>query len=187
MRRFLEGGGGDAIRVHGRTDEGGDDARTFNVLQGLVFAIDTKDRYTKRHSEDVARYAEPLVKSVHAWQTTWRHAQLVSVDLEDRLVFFDTRPRAAAPVRVLTGDDRSSYLACDGITDTSQLDPAQAERLPSLAARGLMLNDCSRYLSLGIPIGEYQPSRGALTRLRPLFARVDARDRPRVRRAFTNH
>ena len=29
---------------------------SFDVLQGLVFAIDTKDRYTKRHSEDVARY-----------------------------------------------------------------------------------------------------------------------------------
>jgi diguanylate cyclase (GGDEF)-like protein/putative nucleotidyltransferase with HDIG domain len=29
----------------------------FGVLQGLVLAIDTKDRYTKRHSEDVARYA----------------------------------------------------------------------------------------------------------------------------------
>jgi diguanylate cyclase (GGDEF)-like protein/putative nucleotidyltransferase with HDIG domain len=29
----------------------------FSVLQGLVLAIDTKDRYTKRHSEDVARYA----------------------------------------------------------------------------------------------------------------------------------
>jgi putative nucleotidyltransferase with HDIG domain len=27
------------------------------VLQGLVIAVDTKDRYTKRHSEDVARYA----------------------------------------------------------------------------------------------------------------------------------
>jgi diguanylate cyclase (GGDEF)-like protein/putative nucleotidyltransferase with HDIG domain len=30
---------------------------TFDVLQGLVVAIDTKDRYTKRHSEDVACYA----------------------------------------------------------------------------------------------------------------------------------
>ena len=27
------------------------------MLQGLVIAVDTKDRYTKRHSEDVARYA----------------------------------------------------------------------------------------------------------------------------------
>ena len=30
---------------------------TFDVLQGLVVAIDNKDRYTKRHSEDVACYA----------------------------------------------------------------------------------------------------------------------------------
>lgn len=30
---------------------------TFDVLQGLVFAVDTKDRYTKHHSEDVACYA----------------------------------------------------------------------------------------------------------------------------------
>ena len=97
---------------------------------------------------------------------------------------FDTRPRAAARMSVLTREDRALYLACDGVTDSSQLDPSQAARLPWLAARGLMLNDGSRYLSLGIPIGEYQPSRGALTRLRPLFALVDARDRPRVRRAF---
>lgn len=30
---------------------------SFDVLTGLVIAVDTKDRYTKRHSEDVARYA----------------------------------------------------------------------------------------------------------------------------------
>jgi ribosomal peptide maturation radical SAM protein 1 len=143
--------------------------------------------YDYKAPQEVARYVEPLVRSVHAWRTTWRHAELVSVDLEDRLFLFDTRPRAAAPVSVLTGVDRDSYLACDGITEASQLDPSQAERLPALAARGLMLNDGSRYLSLGIPIGEYQPPRGALARLRPLFARVDARDRPRVRRAFVNH
>jgi diguanylate cyclase (GGDEF)-like protein/putative nucleotidyltransferase with HDIG domain len=34
----------------------------FDVLQGLVIAVDTKDRYTKRHSEDVARYAVFLAK-----------------------------------------------------------------------------------------------------------------------------
>jgi diguanylate cyclase (GGDEF)-like protein len=47
--------GGDAIR----TSSGANDAaqsRTFDVYEGLVIAIDTKDRYTKRHSEDVARY-----------------------------------------------------------------------------------------------------------------------------------
>ena len=30
---------------------------TFAVLDGLIQAIDTRDRYTRRHSEDVARYA----------------------------------------------------------------------------------------------------------------------------------
>ena len=30
---------------------------SFDVLQGLIIAVDSKDRYTKRHSEDVARYA----------------------------------------------------------------------------------------------------------------------------------
>jgi diguanylate cyclase (GGDEF)-like protein len=30
---------------------------SFDILRGLVIAVDTKDRYTKHHSEDVARYA----------------------------------------------------------------------------------------------------------------------------------
>ncbi|HVL54519.1 MAG TPA: diguanylate cyclase [Vitreimonas sp.] len=48
--------GGDAIRLAGRTPDETSEGKSFDVLQGLVFAIDTKDRYTKRHSEDVARY-----------------------------------------------------------------------------------------------------------------------------------
>jgi diguanylate cyclase (GGDEF)-like protein len=50
--------GGDTVRHAG--DRIADDAAantSFDVLQGLVIAVDTKDRYTKRHSEDVARYA----------------------------------------------------------------------------------------------------------------------------------
>ena len=58
--------GGDRVVVAGaRADE--EDARTassFDVFQGLVFAVDTKDRYTKRHSEDVARYAVFLAERV---------------------------------------------------------------------------------------------------------------------------
>src|SRR4029077_12632796 len=38
----------------------------FDVLQGLVLAVDTKDRYTKRHSEDVARYAVFLAGRIDA-------------------------------------------------------------------------------------------------------------------------
>jgi diguanylate cyclase (GGDEF)-like protein len=50
-------GGGDAIRFAGREVDLPAEAHTFDVFQGLILAVDTKDRYTKRHSEDVARYA----------------------------------------------------------------------------------------------------------------------------------
>jgi HD-GYP domain-containing protein (c-di-GMP phosphodiesterase class II) len=53
--------GGDTVRhAADRVEADGDEAAassSFDVLQGLVIAVDTKDRYTKRHSEDVARYA----------------------------------------------------------------------------------------------------------------------------------
>jgi diguanylate cyclase (GGDEF)-like protein len=37
---------------------------TFDVFQGLVLAIDRKDRYTKLHSEDVACYADFLARRI---------------------------------------------------------------------------------------------------------------------------
>ncbi|HEX7197484.1 MAG TPA: diguanylate cyclase [Candidatus Limnocylindria bacterium] len=50
-------GGGDAVRIAHTGEEDRVVSGSFDVLQGLVIAVDTKDRYTKRHSEDVARYA----------------------------------------------------------------------------------------------------------------------------------
>ena len=49
--------GGDAIKVAGLDQDEAKATSSFDVLQGLVLAVDTKDRYTKRHSEDVARYS----------------------------------------------------------------------------------------------------------------------------------
>ena len=49
-----------------------------------------------------------------------------------------------------------------------------------------MLNEGAKFLSLAVPVGDYQPSREAMKRLRPLFARVDAGDRPRVKARFTS-
>jgi diguanylate cyclase (GGDEF)-like protein len=49
--------GGDTVRVAQVGEEERVVSGSFDVLQGLVIAVDTKDRYTKRHSEDVARYA----------------------------------------------------------------------------------------------------------------------------------
>ena len=54
--------GGDTVRVAGRQEAGDAVTSGFDVLHGLVLAVDTKDRYTKRHSEDVARYGVFLAR-----------------------------------------------------------------------------------------------------------------------------
>jgi diguanylate cyclase (GGDEF)-like protein len=57
--------GGDVVRIAGASAEMADTVATsFDVLQGLVFAVDTKDRYTKRHSQEVARYAVFLGRQI---------------------------------------------------------------------------------------------------------------------------
>jgi diguanylate cyclase (GGDEF)-like protein len=50
--------GGNGVRVADAApaELGPAERSSFDVLAGLVLAVDTKDRYTKRHSEDVARY-----------------------------------------------------------------------------------------------------------------------------------
>jgi putative nucleotidyltransferase with HDIG domain len=47
--------------------------KAFDTLQGLVIAIDTKDRYTKRHSEDVARYSVFLAHQLGLDEESRRH------------------------------------------------------------------------------------------------------------------
>jgi diguanylate cyclase (GGDEF)-like protein len=55
--REARAGGGDAVLVTGFDPGAVVASHTFDVFQGLILAVDAKDRYTKRHSEDVARYA----------------------------------------------------------------------------------------------------------------------------------
>jgi ribosomal peptide maturation radical SAM protein 1 len=140
--------------------------------------------YDYKVPQNVARYADPLVRSVHAWKTTWRNAELVSVDLDDRLFVFDTRPRAGAPISVLAGDDRRLYQACDAIADRGRFRPGEHDRLNAIAERGLMLRDGGKYLSLAVPLGEYQPSGRAAARLRAMIESVGSQSRHGVRIAF---
>ena len=65
-------GGGDAIRVAEAHPLLPGYLKTFNVLEGLVIAVDTKDHYTRRHSEDVARYADFLAGQLHLDAATRR-------------------------------------------------------------------------------------------------------------------
>lgn len=58
--------GGDVIMLHMTIKDQCDIEKrtTFDVLDSLVTAIDNKDRYTKRHSEDVTTYALLLAQSL---------------------------------------------------------------------------------------------------------------------------
>ena len=62
--REAKASGGDQVRVAQVGEEERVVSGIFDVLQGLVIAVDTKDRYTKRHSEDVARYAVFLAERI---------------------------------------------------------------------------------------------------------------------------
>ena len=55
--REARASGGDAVLLTGFEAGPIAQSHTFDVFQGLILAVDAKDRYTKRHSEDVARYA----------------------------------------------------------------------------------------------------------------------------------
>jgi diguanylate cyclase (GGDEF)-like protein len=54
--------GGDGVRVAEADNVPLAEAVRFDVLEGLIIAVDTKDHYTRRHSEDVARYANFLAE-----------------------------------------------------------------------------------------------------------------------------
>jgi len=54
--------GGNHVRIARLEDDESALSGSFDILEGLVIAVDTKDRYTKRHSEDVARYAVFLAR-----------------------------------------------------------------------------------------------------------------------------
>jgi HD-GYP domain-containing protein (c-di-GMP phosphodiesterase class II) len=74
--------GGDQVRTadSSGTPEAQTERASFDVLQGLVIAVDTKDRYTKRHSEDVARYAlflADLLNMSPEWRRTLHIAGLL--------------------------------------------------------------------------------------------------------------
>ena len=62
--REAKASGGDGVRIARVSEDGRETSGSFDVLQGLVIAVDTKDRYTKRHSEDVARYAVFLARRI---------------------------------------------------------------------------------------------------------------------------
>lgn len=97
--------GGDQVRWAETmvTQEAQSERASFDVLQGLVIAVDTKDRYTKRHSEDVARYALFLADQL-GLPPEWRRTLHIAGLLHDigKIGIPDSILRKPAP---LTADE----------------------------------------------------------------------------------
>ena len=72
-------GGGDRVVVADDQVHEGPALNSFDVFQGLILAIDSKDRYTKRHSEDVARYGEFLGRNLGLDDDTLRSVRVAGL------------------------------------------------------------------------------------------------------------
>jgi diguanylate cyclase (GGDEF)-like protein len=71
--------GGDRVVVADGEVREGPALNSFDVFQGLILAIDSKDRYTKRHSEDVARYGEFLGRRLGLDEDTLRTVRVAGL------------------------------------------------------------------------------------------------------------
>ncbi|MBN1219834.1 MAG: RiPP maturation radical SAM C-methyltransferase [Anaerolineae bacterium] len=127
--------------------------------------------YQYRRPQAVNEYVEPLVEQLITWKKIYPHSDLLLLDRPPYLLIFDLRPIARKQLVVLTGLARLLYLACDGVQTLGRLQRLARQQtglsattssavettLNSLVEQGLMLTEGQSYLSLAIPIGEYQP------------------------------
>jgi ribosomal peptide maturation radical SAM protein 1 len=139
--------------------------------------------YDYQQPTDVAGYVRRLLPRLKQWRTAWARYELLAVDDNGVLVLIDTRPRARAPLTVLTGADRDLYLACDAITDVDSACRAVPSiertairaRLEAMVGRGVMVSDGNRFVALAVPLGEYASTGAAAAGVFDLLRRIGTR------------
>jgi len=179
-------GGGDTIRVAGTADETAAGS-SFDVLQGLVLAIDIKDRYTKRHSEDVGRYGALLAQlagSEPDFVETVRRAGLLhdvgKIGIPDAILRkpsvltpaeYDVVKQHVALGDMMVRDAQTSELVRLGIRHhherwdgTGYLDRLAGEEIP-LVARILAVGDAFSAMTTTRPYRKALSLREAIHRL----------------------
>jgi ribosomal peptide maturation radical SAM protein 1 len=121
-------------------------------------------RFDYADGRDPNTYLADLRHEVEAWRAVAQHSELISLDLGDTLLVYDTRPIALSKEHRLRGAAHAVYLACDVARSAADLvknlsdaytsgDVDQA--LKELTASKLMLCEDERYVILAVP-GEYQ-------------------------------
>lgn len=135
-------------------------------------------QFRHKNGHEPAAHAGPLLAALGNWKRRHRNSDLFSIAVDDRLLVWDFRPKAAATLVELTGIDRSLYLACGHIADFTTLaalagglrrdaagDADVRQRLEALVLKGLLITEQDKYLALAIPVGEYQPPSHIAARL----------------------
>ena len=179
--------GGDSIRYAGDRTEPEPRSRTFDVYQGLILAVDTKDRYTMRHSGDVARYSVFLAEQLGAradFVQTVRVAGLLhdvgKIGIPDQIlrkpgrltaeeyefvkqhvVLGDMIVRDLPDVEVIRAGVRHHHERWDG---TGYVDRLAGEEIP-LVARILAVSDAFSAMTTTRPYRKALDIREALRRL----------------------
>ena len=159
LKRVKTGGDGeteaDRVRAHaGRSLEG------FSMLDALVTAVDNKDRYTRRHSEDVMKYSLDIARSLGMGESELRTVAVAAL-LHDV-------GKIGVPDRILRKPGKLTDEEFAAIQQHPQMGAAIVQAVPGLEATlDAVRHHHERWDGGGYPFG----LRGEET---PLIARLMA-------------
>lgn len=149
--------------------------------------------YGYRDHQNVKEYMKSIYVECQAWKKIHESSDLFFVDDGKCLFIWDQRPMAAQPFVRLSGLQRILYLACDGVQNIFHLKKIVEddrdkrytlgeveEIMGHLLESHLMIKDGHGYLSLAIPVGDYQPKKEALEGFRIYLQAMEMRTRDRL-------
>ncbi len=147
------------------------------VVSNLAYFFD----YDYCEDRDVMSYTNNLWHEVNKWWSVETDSDLFYMDNGSHLLIWDLRPVAVQPLTVLTGLQKVLYEKCQAPQTLSELkrsienncsDSDIQVLLEPVINRGLLVQDQKSYLSLAVPLGEYQPKGAALQKFCTLLERL---------------
>ena len=148
------------------------------VVSNLAYFFD----YDYCEDRDVMSYTNNLWHEVNKWWSVETDSDLFYMDNGSHLLIWDLRPVAVQPLTVLTGLQKVLYEKCQAPQTLSELkrsienncsDSDIQVLLEPVINRGLLVQDQKSYLSLAVPLGEYQPKGAALQKFCTLLERLE--------------
>jgi ribosomal peptide maturation radical SAM protein 1 len=125
-----------------------------------------------RIQQDVEDYTETVLKECNSWQKSQDRYDLFSIDKGHQIHIWDHRPIASNPLTILSGLQRTLYVACDSAQHISRLQKLLQDHtdwkcqeediehlLDPILEQNLMIKEGHRYLSLAVPVGVYSPKK----------------------------